>query len=127
MNGSKAMTGWICLLCFALGSGTGWWAGREAFPRHWNRQQRYQQMLDRFSQKLRLTPEQKTQVKAVFEAKRQKMDALRGELRPRFEEIRRSTQEEMQKILTPEQQKRFDRMEAEWQSRLKKRHPEWNP
>ena len=114
------------LLIFLFGIGTGWWAGREVFPRHWNRQQRYQQMLDRFSQKLRLTPEQKTQVKAIFDAKRQKMDALRGEMKPKFEEIRRSTQEEMRKILTPEQQKRFERMEAEWQSRLKKRHPEWD-
>ena len=124
MNGPRIAV--VCLLSFLFGIGTGWWAGREVFPRQWDRQERYQRMLDQFSQKLRLTPEQKIQVKAIFDAKRQKMDALRGEMRPRFEEIRRSTQEDMHKILTPEQQKIFDLMEAEWQARIKKLHPEWN-
>ena len=125
MNGSKTATGWVCLLSFALGIGTGWWAGREAFPRRWNQEQRYQQMLERFNDRLRLTPEQKTQVKTVFETKRKKMEALREEMRPHFELIRLETQRDLRQLLTPGQQKRFDRMEAEWQARLKKRHPEW--
>ena len=81
-------------------------------------------MLDRFSSGLRLTPEQRTQVGALLETKRQKMDTLRAEMRPRFEEVRQSTQADIRRLLTPDQQTRFDEMEKDWQTRLKKRHPE---
>ena len=126
MIGSKNSIGWICLLSSILGLVVGFWIGREHFPRHWDRRQRYEKMLERFDSRLQLTPEQKPQVRSVFESKRQKMEALRGEMRPKFQEIRRSTQEDLRKLLTPDQQKKFERMEAEWQVRMKKRHPEWN-
>lgn len=125
MNTTKS-TALACLLTFALGTGAGWWAGRELFPRRVDRQQRYQQMLERFGTQLNLTPEQKEQVKVLFEAKRQKMKALREETRPRYDEIRRAAKEDIRKLLTPEQQKKFDQMELEWEARRLKRSARWS-
>ena len=125
MNESRRVGGWFCLLSLILGIAAGWWAGRDLFPRRWNRGELYQQMLEQFSDRLRLTPDQKRQVNTIFETKKAKMKALREEMRPRFELIRLETQRDLRRLLTPAQQKRFDRMEAEWQARLKKRHPEW--
>ena len=111
---SKRGIAFICLMSFALGSGAGWWAGRDLFPRRWNREQRYTEMLERFNSQLKLTPAQRSQIKALLDAKRQRMEAMREERR---EEFRRFTREEIRKLLTPEQQKKFDRMELEWQVR----------
>ncbi len=121
MNGSKRWTAFVCLTGIVLGTGVGWWAGRDLFPRRWGWEQRYQRMLERFSSELKLTPEQKDRVKVLLEAKRQKMETLRAEARPRYEEVRISTQTEIRKLLSPEQQKRFDRMEMEWKRRRAQR------
>ena len=126
MNGSRRVAAFACLASLTLGAGAGWWAGRDLFPRRWSWEQRYQRMWERFSSQLKLTAEQRDQVKVLLEAKRQKMSALRVETRPRYEEIRRSTQAEIRRMLSPEQQKKFDRMEMEWQARRAKRsHPKW--
>ena len=121
MNGLKKVIALSCLAGFALGTGTGWWAGRDLFPRRWSWEQRYESMLERFSSQLKLTPEQKEQVKVLLEAKRRKMEALRNETRPRREEVWKSTQAEIRKLLSLDQQKKFDRMEMEWQVRRSKR------
>ena len=122
MNGLTRTVVLACLAGLLVGAAGGWWAGRELFPRRWGWEQRYEKMLERFSSELKLTPDQKEQVKALLEAKRQKMEALRNEVRPRREEIRQSTQTEIRKLLSPEQQTKFDRMEKEWQARRAKRH-----
>ena len=123
MNGSKKGIALACLACLAVGTGMGWWAGRDLFPRRWSWEQRFERMLDRFSSELKLSPEQKDQVKRLLKAKRQKMEMLRAEVRPRYEEVRKSTQAEIQKLLSPEQQKKFNRMEMEWQARRPRRRP----
>ena len=125
MNASIRTIACVCLASLALGGASGWYAGREVFPKRWNQKERYQQMLERFGRELKLTPEQKTQVGAILEAKRQKIEALRAEMRPRFQEIRRTTQLDIRRQLTPEQQPKFERMEAESQAHLKRIHPEW--
>ena len=84
-----------------------------------------QRMLNRFSSKLQLNPEQRSHVAAILETKRQKLEALRTEIRPRFEEIRTSTSAEIRQLLNPEQQKRFDAMEAEWTARMKRFGDHW--
>ena len=91
------------------------------FPRGWHGEGRYTRMLERFSSKLDLTPEQKAQVAALLEAKRQKIKSLRSEIRPKFEEIRHSTRDEIRKLLTPEQEKKFQSLERRWESRWEKR------
>ena len=77
-------------------------------------------LLQRFSSKLHLTSEQQTQVAAILEAKRQKIDTLRAEIRPKFEEIRTATRTEIRQLLIPEQQQKFDVMNAQFEAKRKR-------
>lgn len=107
------------LIGLALGAVLTWWGSQ--YSEGWRGQDRYNWMLERFSSKLALTPEQKREVSEILEAKRQSIDALRAEIRPRFEEIRNSTRQEIRKRLTPEQRQKFDALQEEWES-MRKSH-----
>ena len=106
---------------FALARG----CGEGMLHPHWGGAQDQHRLLDQFSSKLKLTTEQRNQVGAILQAKRQKIDALRAEIRPRFEEIRTSTSAEIRRALTPEQQRQFDLMEAQRDARMKRFHDHW--
>lgn len=80
-------------------------------------EKRYAHMLERFTARLQLTPDQKMRVGALLEDKRRKIEALRAETRPKFGQIRKSTRDEIRKLLTPGQQAKFDEMTAEWERR----------
>ncbi|MCI0527822.1 MAG: hypothetical protein L0Y56_10330 [Nitrospira sp.] len=108
------------LIGAALGAALGWWGSQ--YSGDLRGKDHYTWMLERFSTKLSLTPEQKKEIADILEAKRQSIIALRAEVRPRFEEIRNSARDEIRKRLTPEQQQKFDAMQAEWESRRKDRH-----
>ncbi len=68
-----------------------------------SRQDRFEQMLDR----LTLSADQKTQVHQILGDTRGKLQDLRKESEPRFDELRRQADERLQKVLTPEQWKQF--------------------
>ncbi len=91
--------------------------------RKWDNQPPQERMLKRFAKRLSLTDEQKVQVASVMEQKRAKMDALFKEMKPKFEQVRTETSGEIRKFLTPEQQKKFEVMEAEMAKRFDKRFP----
>ncbi len=80
-----------------------------------------EQRLKRFSEKLKLTPDQRQQVSTIFEASRTKMEALRAEFRPKFEAIRTDTRAQIRGLLTPDQQKTFDAMNAERDAKRQQR------
>lgn len=107
------------VMAFVLGAVAGGIAGRwcalEYGKKPWGRSPGH--LLQEFSRHLRLTSEQRTQVGAILEAKRQKVEALRAETRPQFEGIRSSASAEIRRLLTPEQQARYDKLEAEQQAR----------
>ena len=117
------------VIAFVLGGCVGFAAAWGSLPRWrhhpWGGNQFQHRLLDRFSSTLKLTPDQRSQVAAILETKRQKMDALRAEIRPRFDELRASTGAEIRRLLTPEQQQRFDVMEAEWDARVKRFRGRW--
>ena len=117
------------VVAFVLGGCVGFAVARVCpfgrFPHHRGGGHFEQRLLDRFSSKLQLTSEQRTQVATILEAKRQKMDALRAEIKPRFEEIRTSTSGEIRQLLNPDQQQRFDAMEAEWAAKKRRFHDRW--
>lgn len=77
----------------------------------------HQHMLDKFGRRLQLTPDQKQKIGAILAASHEKINALRAEMRPKFEEIRKKTQEDILPYLTPEQQKKFNRMNEEMERR----------
>lgn len=101
------------------GAALGRWAHR-----HHGGERHFTRMVESFSRELDLTPEQRTRLEAVLEAKRRSFRALHDELRPRFEELRRSAKEEIAAILTPDQRPRFEKVEAEWAAKRAKRHAE---
>ena len=90
------------------------------YRHHWKPGQFQARLLARFSSKLNLNPEQKTKVATILEAKRQKIEALRAEFQPKFKEIRNSTMAEIRPLLTPDQQQRFNVMNAKWEERAKR-------
>lgn len=78
-------------------------------------------MLEKFASELDLTSDQKIKVAAVFESKHKKMLELRDELHPKFEALRKSTQNDIKELLTPEQQKKFDEIHSRWEAK----HEKW--
>lgn len=125
MNWKRMAVAFVAGLLF--GTALGGWGLKCHLERRWHHgEKRYERMLEHFSRKLNLAPEQKKKVGAVLETKRQRMKALRAEIRPKFEGLRKATETDIRNILTPEQQVAFDKMQSERESRWKKRkgdHP----
>jgi Spy/CpxP family protein refolding chaperone len=67
-----------------------------------------EQLLNRFSHSLKLTDSQKVQVKSILEDKQKD-----------FEQVRNSTRTEIRKVLTSEQQTKFDEINAKRDARWK--------
>jgi Spy/CpxP family protein refolding chaperone len=65
--------------------------------------------IEKMGEELKLTPEQKEQVRQIFGETRNRLEALRKESEPRFEEIRRDTDERLKQALTPEQWEQFSK------------------
>ena len=111
------------IIAFILGGLAGTAAASIVIPRAlhhaWESGRFQERLLNQFSRKLHLTPEQRERVAAILEAKRQKINALRAEVRPKFDEIRATTSGEIRALLTPEQQPKFDEMQAKRDARLK--------
>lgn len=84
------------------------WA-RPAAPMHG----RFDQVID----ELNLTPDQKNQVKAIFDDARAQLMEIRKESEPRFHDVRKQTDERLQTVLTPEQWEQFQRMMNESRGR----------
>ncbi|HLI77031.1 MAG TPA: hypothetical protein VKV02_08800, partial [Acidobacteriaceae bacterium] len=80
--------------------------------------------LERLQRALNLTPDQTTQVKALFEAERGKMEALRAntalqpeDRRTQMRAIHEDTQTKMHALLTPDQATKYDALEARMRER----------
>lgn len=69
--------------------------------------------LDKLSEDLKLTPEQKEQMRQIFGETRTRLEALRKESEPRFVEIRRDADERIRQVLTPEQWEEFRKSREE--------------
>lgn len=81
-------------------------------------------MQDRLADELKLSDEQKTQLKQMREANREKMKPLMEqmkELRRQMDELRKNDMESFEQILTPEQKKVFEEIKAKRHEQVKKR------
>jgi len=77
-------------------------------------------MLDR----LQLNADQKTQVHQILAETRQQLQDVRKESEPRVDTIRQQADERLQKVLTPEQWKQFQRERDEMRSRERRGRPD---
>lgn len=103
MNQSRTALALIVVSCLLAGFA----AGRLSARRHSPGRDGYSRMIESFGAELGLTPGQKGRIAAVLQAKREKSRALRAELR-------KTTREEIQAVLTPEQKARFEAFESKW-------------
>lgn len=71
--------------------------------------------------KLDLTDEQKTKVDSILESKHEQAKAIFQESHPKLEALKKSTDQEIRAILTPEQQVKFDKLAQE----KEEKHKEW--
>ena len=70
-------------------------------------------LIDRLTDELQLSGEQRVKVEAILAARRQQLEQLNQDAVTRAETERAAMQSEIRAVLTPEQQKRFD----EWLAR----------
>lgn len=80
--------------------------------------------MQRMETALGLTPEQSEKLKAVFEAQRPAMDAIRNDntlsqedRRAKMQELRKTMEPQIAAILTPEQQKKWEEERANMRQR----------
>jgi Spy/CpxP family protein refolding chaperone len=109
---SSSKSGWFVRVAvlgiFLLGFAAG--ALAPAAYRAWVRDGRRERRQDRFeqmSERVGLSPEQKTRVQQIFGETRSELEAVRRETAPRYAEIRRQADERIRQVLTPEQWERF--------------------
>jgi Spy/CpxP family protein refolding chaperone len=103
------------LAIFILGFAAG--ALAPSAYRAWVRDGGRQGRLDKLSEDLKLSPEQKEQMGQIFGETRTKLEALRKESEPRFAEIRRDADERIKQVLTPEQWEEFRKSRAAGRAR----------
>lgn len=109
------------MIGIALGLSLGELSECKVFRSHWKHGNMRQRMLKKLDRELHLTADQKTKVEVIFEAKHPQMEALQQEMKPKFEALRQSTQAEVSKVLNPDQQKKFEALNAKMEERWKER------
>ena len=72
---------------------------------------------EKMAEDLKLTSEQKEQVRQIFGETRTRLETLRKESEPRFAEIRRDADERIKQVLTPEQWEEFRKSREEGRGR----------
>jgi Spy/CpxP family protein refolding chaperone len=75
---------------------------------------------------LQLSADQKTQVHQILGDTRQQLQALRKESEPRVSEIRRQTDERLQKVLTADQWKQFQQERDKLRGRERRGRENWS-
>ncbi|OGS39331.1 MAG: hypothetical protein A2506_06015 [Elusimicrobia bacterium RIFOXYD12_FULL_66_9] len=110
----------IFVLGILLGAVGGSWTQR-AMMRHWKKSPDASRRVEKLSRQLKLDAGQKDAVKVLLEADRVKFAALHDELMARFKTLRGESRTEIRKLLTPEQQVKFDEMTARLDARSKHR------
>jgi Spy/CpxP family protein refolding chaperone len=65
---------------------------------------------ERVMEQLNLTPEQRDQVKAIFDEARAQLTEMHKESQPRFHEVREHTHARLRDVLTPEQWEQFQKL-----------------
>jgi len=110
----------IFLLGLLLGAAGGSLAQRAA-ARHWKKGPHASRMLEKLGRELQLDAGQKDAAKILLESDRVKFEALHEESLARFQALRAASRAEIRKLLTPEQQAKFDVIAARHEARMKRR------
>lgn len=66
-------------------------------------------LIDRLDRELDLTDEQRANIERIFESRREPLERTQREMRDRMEREQRELQAEIRKVLTPDQQPKFEK------------------
>ena len=83
--------------------------------------------LKKIDARLKLTSEQRTQIRGLLEQQSDKMDALYAEIEPREDAIRTETRGKIRAVLTPQQQAEWDKIKGEYKQKWNGKKPEGSP
>lgn len=78
-------------------------------------------LLKEFTRELDLTDEQRKSVGSILQAQREKIQEIRGEIRPRMEEIREQAGAQIRELLQPDQLSRYNLLEARMKEERRKK------
>ncbi len=81
------------------------WGERRSHGQHRDRPR--PTYVERLGQDLNLTPEQREQIQEVLDRHQPAMDSLWAQMRPAFESERQAIRQEVNTLLTPEQQAKY--------------------
>jgi Spy/CpxP family protein refolding chaperone len=70
-------------------------------------------LIERLDEVLELTADQHAKVEQIFESRRKGLEAVQDEVVARAQKEQRELQDEIRKVLTPEQQQKFDKWLSE--------------
>jgi Spy/CpxP family protein refolding chaperone len=74
-------------------------------------------LVEMFTKKLELTPEQRTKLEELLNILKRDHDAIRSETHTRFNSVRDEFDRQFMQILTPAQQEKFKKMKEEFEKR----------
>ena len=69
-----------------------------------------ERLVERLTSDLDLTSEQRVQIEGVLKARRERLNQLQHDVRERFEREQQELRAEIRKVLTPDQQQKYDRL-----------------
>ena len=98
----------VFVLAAALGSVSGYIYGHRAPGPPLSDDAKRQQKVATLTKELQLTPEQQTQVDAIFRDTQGKFQAIRKESDAQIEVARQAGRERLRTVLTPEQKPKFE-------------------
>jgi hypothetical protein len=107
---------------FVLGVAFGRWEFSDGMhKKKWSTPQEKQQwILKRLDSKLYLNAEQEKQITGILQETIPQIEAIRAKVRPETDAVREGARQRIRPLLTMEQQKKYDQMEAEWKERKRK-------
>jgi Spy/CpxP family protein refolding chaperone len=98
----------VFVLAAALGSVSGYLYGHRAPGPPLSDDARRQQKVTTLTKELQLTPEQQTQIDAIFRDTQGKFQTIRKDADAQIEVARQAGRERLRSVLTPEQKPKFE-------------------
>ena len=113
----------VFVLAAALGSVSGYMYGHRAPGPPLSDDAKRQQKVATLTKELQLTPEQQTQVDAIFRDTQGKFQAIRKDSDAQIEVARQAGRERLRSVLTPEQKPKFEEFLRKMDEDRKNRQP----
>lgn len=113
----------VFVLAAALGSVSGYMYGHRAPGPPLSDDAKRQQKVATLTKELQLTPEQQTQVDAIFRDTQGKFQAIRKDSDAQVEVARQAGRERLRSVLTPEQRPKFEEFLRKMDEDRKNRAP----